>query len=120
MLSLDNVCTKALTYVGQQTRTAQNTYWMYKFLCNSLTNSACIRITVESTQFKVNNREDGPCYLKVLLIKFHIETNATNFHLCESLTLLPSKMTEYKFDIAQFNDHVQAIVVKLAAGGDFL
>ena len=29
MLSLQNVCAKALTYVGQQTRTAQNAYWMY-------------------------------------------------------------------------------------------
>ena len=91
---------------------------MYKFLCDSLTEGACICITVKSTQFKVNNREDGPCYLKVLLIKFHVETNATNFHLCKSLTLLPSKMTKYKFDIAQFNDHVQAIIVKLPAGGE--
>ena len=119
MLSLENVHTKALTYVSQQTRTAQNAYWMYKFLHDSLlTDSACICITVKSAQFKVNGREDGPCYLKVLLIKFHVETNATNFHLHKSLTLLPSKMTEYKFDIAQFNDHVQAIIVKLAAGGE--
>ena len=29
MLFLQNVRAKALTYVGQQTRTAQNAYWMY-------------------------------------------------------------------------------------------
>ena len=61
MLSLENVYAKALTYVGQQTRAAQNAYWMYKSLCDSLPDGAHIRITVKSAQFKVKNREDGPC-----------------------------------------------------------
>ena len=100
MLSLANIHAKALTYIRQQTRTAQNAYCMYEFFCDSRTDGACICIAGKSDLFKVNNREDGPCYLKVLLNKFHVETNATNFHLHESLTLLPSKMTEYKFDIA--------------------
>ena len=84
---------------------------MYKFLCDSFTDSAHICIAVKFAQFKVNNREDGPCYL-------HVKMNATNFHLHKLLTLLLFKMTEYNFDIAQFNDHVQAIIVELAAGGE--
>ena len=88
------------------------------FVTPLLMELASALLAVESNLFKVNNREDGPCYLKVLLNKFHVETNAANFHLSKLLTLLPSKMTECKYDIAQFNDHIQAIIVELAAGGE--
>ena len=44
VLSLANVHAKALTNIRQQTRTAQNAYWMYEFLCDSLTDGACICI----------------------------------------------------------------------------
>jgi hypothetical protein len=118
MLSLDNVRAHAATYVGQHNRTEQDAYWMYEFIQDSLTDSARICLSIESDSYKVNVRDDGPCYLKVLLIKFHVKTNATNFHLRESLSLLPSKMKDLKSNIAKFNDHVSAIVVELAAGGE--
>jgi hypothetical protein len=91
---------------------------MFEFLRDSLTDSARIRLSVESESYQINEREDGPCYLKTLLIKFHVETNATNFHLRESLSLLPSRMKDLKSNVAKFNDHVSAIVVELAAGGE--
>jgi hypothetical protein len=72
MLTLDNVCAHAATYVGQQTRLAQDSFMMYEFLRNSLTDSARIRLSVESDKFEINNIQDGPSYLKVLLIKFYV------------------------------------------------
>jgi hypothetical protein len=90
---------------------------MYEFLRDSLTDEARIRISVEATKFEINGTRDGPCYLKVILMKFYVETNATNFYLRQSLLQLPKKMEELKSNVPAFNDHVQAITVDLAAGG---
>lgn len=91
---------------------------MYEFIRDSLTESARVRLSVEKEKFLLNDTPDGPCYLKVLLIKFFVETTATNFYLRESLSLLPTKIKELKSDIAKFNDHVDSIVLDLAAGGE--
>lgn len=118
MLSIENVRAHAAAYVGQQTRLAQDSFMLYEFLRDSLTDSARIRISVEDSKFKVNGTRDGPSYLKVVLMKFHVETNATNFHLRESLHRLPQKMKDLKSNIAVFNDHVHNVILNLAAGGE--
>jgi hypothetical protein len=117
MLTLANVRAHAITYIGQPTRLAQDSFMMYEFLRDSLTDEARIRISVEATKFEINGTRDGPCYLKVILMKFYVETNATNFFLRQSLLQLPKKMEELKSNVPAFNDHVQAITVDLAAGG---
>lgn len=118
MLTLDNVRAHAATYIGQQTRLAQDSFMMYEFLHNSFTDTARIRLSVKSDKFEINNIQDGPpSYLKVLLIKFYVETNATNFHLRECLHHLPLKMKELKSNVANFNDYVQNIVSNLPSGG---
>jgi hypothetical protein len=118
MLSLENVRAHAATYIVQENRMAQDAYWMYEFLRDSLMDAARICLSVESMRYIVNGREDGPSYLKALLIKFHVETNATNFHLKESLSLLPNRMKGLKSNVVKFNDIVSSIIVDLAAGGE--
>jgi hypothetical protein len=118
MLSIENVRAHAATYIGHQTRLAQDSFMLYEFLRDSLTDSARIRISVEDSKYKINSTPDGPTYLKVVLMKYHVETNATNFHLRESLHRLPQKMRELESNVADFNDHVQGVILDLAAGGE--
>jgi hypothetical protein len=120
MLSLENIRAHALTYIGHLTRLAQDSFMMYKFLWDSMTNEARIHISVESAKFEINGMRDGPCYLKVILMKFYVETNATNFYLHQSLLQLPKKMEELKLNVPKFNDYIQSITVDLAAGGQSL
>jgi hypothetical protein len=117
LVTIENVRAHAATYVGQQTRLAQDGFMMFEFIRDSLTEGAKVRIAMENDKYTVNGIQNGPCYLKVLLTKFYVETNATNFYLRESLSNLPNKMKELKGDISKFNDHVQALVLDLAAGG---
>ena len=62
-------------------------------------------------------QEDGPSFLKALLMKCYVETNATDFYIRDRLSELPNKMTELKHDIGAFNDYVSEQVTDLAAGG---
>ena len=118
LLTIENVRANAMTYVGQPIRAAQDAAWMYEFIRDSLTENAKVRLAVEKDKFMINDYPDGPSYLKALLIKFFVETTATNYYLRESLSLLPTKIKDLKSDIAKFNDHVDSIVMNLAAGGE--
>jgi hypothetical protein len=118
MLSLQNVRAQAATYVGLATRTAQDSVWMYEFLRDSLTVAARTRIALQSDSYTIQGTPDGPCYLKVILLTFHVETRATNFHLRKKLHDLPRKMTELKSNISAFNQYVRETVSNLASGGE--
>jgi hypothetical protein len=118
MLSLQNVRTHAATYVGLATRTAQDSIWMYEFLRDSLTVEARTRVALQSNSYMIQGTPDGPCYLKVILLTFHVETRATNFHLRKKLHDLPRKMTELKSNIPAFNKYVRETVSNLASGGE--
>jgi hypothetical protein len=117
MLTLENVHAKANTYIGQQTRQAQDAAWMYEFLRDSLTEAARSRVALRSTHFTIQGTLDGPSYLKTILMTFYVETNATNFFLREQLHNLPDKIMELKSDIPDFNEHVRETIVDLASGG---
>jgi hypothetical protein len=118
MLTIENVRAHAMVYSGQQTRLAQDSFMMFEFLRDLLTDSARSRVSVEASKYVVNGIEDGPCYLKVILMKFHVETNVTNFHLRQSLLRLPTTIVDLKSDVPSFNHYVQDIVKDLAAGGE--
>lgn len=117
MLSLENVHAHANTYVGQQTRQAQDAAWMYEFLRDSLTEAARSRVALRSSYFTIGGTSDGPSYLKTILMTFYVETNATNFFLREQLHSLPDKIVELKSNIPDFNEYVRETVVDLASGG---
>ena len=116
-LSLDDVCFHAMQYVGQPTHTAQDAVMMFAFLCDSPTSEVRSQVTLEVERYTINGTANGPCFLKAVLIKFHVEMNATNFHLRTRLITLPKTIITLNKDIALFNSTVQEITKELAAGG---
>jgi hypothetical protein len=117
MLTMENVRAHAANYIGQPTRRAQDSRWMYEFLRDSLTESARLRIALQPEAYQVNGINDGPCYLKMILITFYVETNATNFLLRKKLLDLPNKMQQLKYNVPDFNKYVRETVTNLYAGG---
>jgi hypothetical protein len=92
---------------------------MFTFLRDSMTPGVRARMSTDFEKFQIQGHNNGPCYLKALLItKYYVETKATNFHLRQKRQRLTKTMSEMKSDIAMFNEHVQQIVQNLAAGGE--
>ena len=117
MLTIENVRAKAMTYVGQQTRMAQDARWMFEFLKDSLTESARMRVMLQPDHYRINGIDDGPCFLKMILLTFYVETNATNFLLRKKLIDLPEKMISLKSHVPDFNVYVREILTDLSSGG---
>jgi hypothetical protein len=122
MLSIDNVQHAARNnYLGQQTRDAQSSHLLFEFLYESLDEATKKTMMTESSKYMltVNNTtyKDGPSFLKAILLKVSVETNATDFHIRENLHELPAKIKELDYNIQAFNDYVKVQVTDLAAGG---
>ena len=117
LLTIANVRAHAAAYTGTQTRIAQDASMMFAFLRDSLTGAARSRMDMDTAKYSVNGTRDGPCYLKALMIKFYVETKATNFHLRQKFQHLSLAMIELKYDVPAFNDYVVSIIHDLAKGG---
>ena len=114
------MCAHATQYIGQQNWTAQDSFMMFEFLRDSLTSIACAHMTIEPNKYMVgpDNTADGHCFLKAILLKFHVETMATNYHLTTQLIALPKTIMTMHSNIATFNLKVTEIMTELAAGGE--
>jgi hypothetical protein len=117
-LTMENVQAHAATYMGDESREAQDASMMFTFLRDSMTPGVRARMSTETDKYQIDGNNNGPCYLKALLIKYYVETRATNFHLRQRLQRLTKTMSDLKSDIATFNDYVQEILQNLAAGGE--
>lgn len=120
MLMMENVQVHAAAYIGTQTRQAQNASMMYEFLRDSMTEGVCTRMSTDATKYTVQGTEDGPCYLKAILITIYVETKATNYHLRQKIHRLSKTMVDLNHNVADFNNHVMEIVQDFASGGETL
>ena len=114
-LTLENMCHHATQYVRQQNHTAQDSFMMLEFLCDSLTSDACATVTLEPKKDLIgsDNTADRPCFLKAILIKFHVETMAMNYHLTMQLIALPKTIVMMNLNIGVFNSKVKGITMEL-------
>lgn len=121
MLTIANVTHAAQAYLGNQSREAQNSHQMLEFLKNSLSENARKKMMTENDKFTVTvngvAHQDGPLFLKTILNKCYVETNATNFYLRQTLLNLPAKMEQLSGKIDDFNEYVKNQIIHLAAGG---
>jgi hypothetical protein len=118
LITIDNVRAHAITYIGTQSRVAQDSHMMYVFLNDSLTEGAKARMASEHANYDINGVSDGPSYLKTLLDTYFVETIATNFLLRQKLQALPTALKRCKYDVGDFNKHVNDLLSDLYSGGE--
>jgi hypothetical protein len=110
-LSLENVRTYALTYVGQEGRKEQNSAQMYACLAKSLTEAAKVKILSQSAQYRIgqNHLPDGPSFLRLLIQRCTTDSRATVATIRNSLGNLPVFMTSIEGNVEKFNQHVRML-----------
>jgi hypothetical protein len=118
LIDIEDVQAHARTYIGTQSRIAQDSSMMYIFIKDSLTKGARTKMATEHQQYDINGTPDGPCFLKALLATYFVETIATNFVLRERLIDLPNAMKRLKFNVSNFNSYVNEITLNLTSGGE--
>ena len=122
-MSLQDMQAKALTYVGIQGREAQDTYMLYNFLIESLTDSFRAQVLLYEQDYTITpmggqpSMKDGPTLLKRLIMLTYIDNRATTAHIQETLIDMANRLTNLQGDITSFNNWVREQVRQLAARG---
>ncbi|KAL7566243.1 hypothetical protein ACA910_011306 [Epithemia clementina (nom. ined.)] len=111
----------AATYVGTQTRNAQNSDMLYHFLMALLTSAFKGQVLLHSNEYTVTANAvtvpDGPSLLKQIVSLTYIDTRATASHIRSTLVDMTLQLDHYGGDINKFNHWVKLQVEKLAARG---
>jgi hypothetical protein len=116
-LTLANVNAHAIGYMTLQTRDAQNSMLLYKYLLNSLTEDAKLVMVTMAHQYHANNMPSGPLFLKSIIGRASIDTKAKILLLRESVSHLHMKMVELKGNVREFNQHVAELRTSLEGRG---
>ena len=129
-MSLQDVHAKALTYVGIQTREAQDSYMLYNFLIASFTDSFKAQVLLYEQDYTITPMggkpamKDGPTLLKRLIILTYIDNRATTAHIRGIFIDMEYQLTNLQGDITAINDCMREQNYQLAALGtsapDFL
>ena len=98
-MSLQDVQTKALTYIGLQGREAQDTYILYNFLIESLMEAFKAQVFLYKQDYTVTpmgglpSMKDGPTLLKQIIMLTYIDNRATTAHIRETLIDMTYQLT---------------------------
>ena len=120
-MSLQDIQAKALTYVGMQGCEAQESYMLYNFLIEPLTDSFKAQVLLYKQDYTITPMggqpamKDRPTPLKRLIMLTYIDNRATTAHIRETLIDMTYQLTNLQGDITAFNDWVREQVHQLAA-----
>jgi hypothetical protein len=119
--TLEQIRAKEETYLGQQTRNAQDSKILYDLLMASISTQGHERIAIWKEQYLLNiggnEYEAGVCLLKVIIREAYLDTNATVSAVRLQLSSLDKYIKENGSDIVAFNAHVRKLVDQLGARG---
>jgi hypothetical protein len=117
--TIEELKAHVLTYVGQPTRDAQNSFAMYQFLRTSLDPSYFAHLAGScSADYTVNGEGSGVLLLKAILTDVHHDLKGKGSAIRDQLIALPKYMVEVKYDLKAFNDEVNKLMNELEARGE--
>ena len=125
MVTLENcTCTAhAKTYMAAESRNAQNSVMFYEFLDNSLSENAKTEMIIATNEYTltkmIQGQEEyftpGALYLKAIIRKATVDTQATVKNLVIAISKLDQKMVEFNYDIKKFNDYAYTLRLMLTS-----
>ena len=122
-ITLDEVNAHSTTYIAQQNHQVQNNYQLYLCLTKSLDEETKKHMANEHHRYTIiaGNQmfQCGASYLKLLLSKAEVDTQATASHIRRNLAHLSMYMKgTAKFDVTVFNEYVRDNVSTLISHGE--
>jgi hypothetical protein len=117
-ITMEEVRARAATWVGTNTRGAQNAYMLYLFLIESLTPKFKSLVILERDKYLITDVKDGVCLLKHIISKTYVDTRAATTHIRNSLLHMNKKLESLSGNIESLNDWVRSQVDRLSARGE--
>ena len=121
-VSLEQITAFEQSYLGTETRAAQDAYMLFKCLMGSLSKEARMKIEAWENEYIIEDNAgsrspSGNLLLKVIIRESHLDTNATTQSIRMKLSNLDDYMLKISSNITQFNGYVKLLVRSLNARG---
>jgi hypothetical protein len=91
-VTLEEVRAHAEVYMAVNTRPNQQSGMLYLFLSNSLDTDAHNLMDINPQNYTINGLKDGACFLKEIITKAYVDTNATVDTIRKSISRLDEKI----------------------------
>jgi hypothetical protein len=106
-LTPEDVSAFVATFIGQETRQAQNDVQLYYCIANTLDECEHLRLVSEAESYTMKGKHSGIMLFKLLMRKANTDTRATASQLRENVTNLDSYMSMVNSNIELCNQHVK-------------
>ena len=118
VVSYDDVRDFEETYIGSETREAQDNNMLYHAIMRSLSKEAKNKILLKKKEYTTDEGPSANLLIKILVRECHLDTNATVSTIRQNLTELDHYMVTVGYDISKFNDHVRVLIEGLETRGE--
>ena len=118
MISFEAIKAYEESYLGTETREAQDNHMMYQSIIKSLSKAAKNKIELRKKEYVIDGTPSANLLIKVLVREYHLDTNATVSTIRANLSRLDKYIVEIGYDIGKFNDYVRANIKELEARGE--
>ena len=121
-ISQERITSFEKSYLGAQTRAAQDSYMLYHCLLNSLAKEAKAKVQLFQSEYVVMNDAgtyipSGNLLLKIIVRESHLDTNATTTSIRGKLSSLDRYINTVNNDVTKFNAYVKSLLMALSARG---
>jgi hypothetical protein len=118
VMSLSHIREHALTYVGTQSRAAQDSMQLGIAIMKSVSVAGFNKLTIRAEDYTVLDLISGVALLKIVIGVSHIDTHATTSFIRGELSSLDLYVPKIRFDIGVLNNHIRTLMKSLRARGE--
>ena len=118
ILTVEDIKNHAITYIGTQTRDAQNSFMMHQCLAASLTEEIKVKVETLRENYTIGDVCDGPLYFKALIQTVTVDTRATTTNIRTKLMQLSTYIADVDYDVTAFNTEVKVWQLQLISRGE--
>lgn len=118
LLTMEQIRAFEVTYLGTQTRAAQDNHMLYRCLIESLSTAGFNKVVLWREDYHVGDNPSALLLLKVIIRESHVDTNATTATIRQRLSTLDTYLPTVGHDISKLNDHVMLLTESLTARGE--
>lgn len=122
-ISLERIKRFEKSYLGKETRAAQDSYMLYHCILKSLSKEARVQVQLWESEYITMNDDgtivpSGNLLLKVVIRESHLDTNATTASIRNKLSNLDTYINTIGNDVLKFNSYVKGLLLSLKARGE--
>ena len=118
LVSFEDIKAHANSFMGLQVRGTQLNHMFVNCLFNSMNSEGLRNLEQSGYCYQVNDEDCFPLMVKTMIQLCEVDTQATSFLVRHDMAKLTPKIQELKYDIKEFNMHVNNLIERLETAGE--